>query len=74
VVGGRVSNETNTMPLQVDVLFSDFNTPAAFALASVLTLAAVLTLLVKIWVERHTSNPDSLRRDAPPPPQPDSPP
>jgi sulfate transport system permease protein len=53
VVGGRISNETNTMPLQVDVLFNDFNSPAAFALASVLTFVALLTLLVKILIERQ---------------------
>jgi sulfate transport system permease protein len=51
VVSGRISGETNTMPLQVDVLFNDFNSPAAFALASVLTSLAVVTLLLKVWVE-----------------------
>jgi sulfate transport system permease protein len=53
VVSGRIAGETNTMPLQVELLFQDFNTPAAFALASVLTLLAALTLLLKMWVERR---------------------
>ena len=40
VVGGRIAGETDTMPLQVEKLFSGFNTPGAFAVASVLTLLA----------------------------------
>jgi sulfate transport system permease protein len=51
VVSGRIAGETATMPLQVEVLFQDFNSPAAFALASVLTMLAVVTLLLKVWVE-----------------------
>lgn len=51
VVSGRIAGETCTMPLQVEVLFQDFNSPAAFALASVLTSLAVVTLLLKVWVE-----------------------
>jgi sulfate/thiosulfate transport system permease protein len=51
VVGGRIAGETNTMPLQVDMLFNDFNSPGAYALASVLTLVALITLAVKVWVE-----------------------
>ncbi|MCS7021266.1 MAG: sulfate ABC transporter permease subunit CysW [Gemmataceae bacterium] len=53
VVSGRIPGETTTMPLQVEVLFQDFNSPAAFALASVLTLLAGVTLVLKGWVERH---------------------
>jgi sulfate transport system permease protein len=53
VVSGRIAGETCTMPLQVEVLFQDFNSPAAFALASVLTMLAVVTLLLKVWVERR---------------------
>jgi sulfate transport system permease protein len=51
VVGGRIAGETNTMPLQVDQLFQGFNTPAAFALASVLTMLGLVTLALKTWVE-----------------------
>jgi sulfate/thiosulfate transport system permease protein len=51
VVSGRVVGETCTMPLQVEVLFWDFNSPGAFALASVLTSLAAVTLLLKVWVE-----------------------
>src|SRR5204863_2348203 len=51
VVGGRIAGETNTMPLQVEMLFNDFNSPGAFALSSVLTLVALVTLVVTVWVE-----------------------
>jgi sulfate transport system permease protein len=51
VVSGRISGETNTMPLQVEMIMAEFNTPGAFALASVLTFLAGVTLLLKVWVE-----------------------
>jgi sulfate transport system permease protein len=51
VVSGRIAGETNTMPLQVEMIMSEFNTPGAFALASVLTSLAAVTLLLKVWVE-----------------------
>ncbi len=51
VVGGRIAGETNTMPLQVDMLFQGFNSPAAFAVASVLTSLGLVTLVLKTWVE-----------------------
>src|SRR5205807_7913012 len=57
VVSGRIAGETCTMPLQVEVLFQDFNSPAAFALASVLTSLAVVTLLLKVWVEGKKNEP-----------------
>lgn len=51
VVGGRIGGQTNTMPLEIETLFQGFNTPAAFALASVLTMLAGVTLALKSWVE-----------------------
>jgi sulfate transport system permease protein len=51
VVGGRIAGETNTMPLQVEMMFSGFNSPGAFAVASVLTSLGLVTLILKTWVE-----------------------
>ena len=51
VVSGHIAGQTNTMPLQVEQLFQGFNSPAAFAVASVLTMLAVVTLLLKVVVE-----------------------
>lgn len=53
VVSGRINGRTDTMPLRVEKLFQEYNQPAAFALASVLTLLAVGTLGVKVAVERR---------------------
>jgi len=57
VVSGHIAGQTNTMPLHIEQLFQGFNSPGAFAVASVLTLLAVVTLLLKVVVEqkaRHT--------------------
>jgi sulfate transport system permease protein len=54
VVSGHIRGETNTMPLQVEALYNDYNFVAAFAVASLLTLLAILTLVLKSALEwRH---------------------
>ncbi len=52
VVSGHIAGQTNTMPLHIEQLFQGFNSPGAFAVASVLTLLAVVTLLLKVFVEQ----------------------
>lgn len=47
VVSGHIRGQTNTMPLHVEVLYNDYNTAAAFAVASLLTVVALLTLVLK---------------------------
>ncbi|MFD2238938.1 sulfate ABC transporter permease subunit CysW [Aureimonas populi] len=51
VVSGNVRGQTNTLPLQIELLYNDYNTVGAFAAASILTVLAVLTLCVKVWLE-----------------------
>jgi len=53
VVSGRVGGKTDTMPLRVEKLFQEYNQPAAFALASLLTLLALVTLVLKVAVEHR---------------------
>ncbi len=53
VVSGHIRGLTNTMPLQVEILHNEFHTPAAFAVASLLTLLALITLGLKLWLERN---------------------
>ncbi|MEJ1974674.1 MAG: sulfate ABC transporter permease subunit CysW [Acetobacteraceae bacterium] len=53
VVSGHVRGETNTMPLHVEVLYNDFNMPAAFAVASLLAMLGLLTLVAKMLLERQ---------------------
>jgi sulfate transport system permease protein len=52
VVSGHIAGQTNTMPLHIEQLFQGFNSPGAFAVASVLTLLAAVTLLLKVIVEQ----------------------
>ncbi len=52
VVSGHVRGLTNTMPLHIEILYNEYNFIGAFAVASLLTLLAVLTLVVKTLVER----------------------
>jgi sulfate transport system permease protein len=54
VVSGHIRGRTNTIPLQVEILYNEYNYVAAFAMASLLTLLALLTLVVKALVERKT--------------------
>lgn len=51
VVSGHIRGETNTMPLHVEILYNEYNFVAAFAVASLLTLLALATLLAKGLVE-----------------------
>jgi sulfate transport system permease protein len=54
VVSGHIRGETNTMPLHVEILYNEYNFTAAFAVASLLTLLALATLILKTLVEwRH---------------------
>jgi len=52
VVSGHIAGQTNTMPLHIEQLFQGFNTPGAFAVASVLTMLAGVTLILKVIVEK----------------------
>jgi sulfate transport system permease protein len=51
VVSGHIGGLTNTMPLHVEVLYNDFAFAAAFAVASLLTLMAFATLVLKAVLE-----------------------
>ena len=51
VVSGHIRGETNTMPLNVEVLYNEYNFVAAFAVASLLALLALVTLVLKSALE-----------------------
>jgi sulfate transport system permease protein len=51
VVSGHIRGETNTMPLQVEILYNEYNFTAAFAIASLLALLALVTLAIKSFIE-----------------------
>lgn len=52
VVSGHIRGATNTIPLHVEILYNEYNLPAAFAVASLLTFLALVTLAAKAIVER----------------------
>ncbi len=53
VVSGKIRGLTNTLPLHVEILYNEYAFQAAFAAASLLTLLALVTLAVKVVVERR---------------------
>ena len=53
VVSGHIAGLTNTMPLHVEVLYNDYAFASAFAVASLLTLMALATLVFKTLLEWH---------------------
>ena len=56
VVSGHIRGETNTMPLQVEILYNEYNFAAAFAVASLLAFLALVTLAIKTFIEWRLSH------------------
>lgn len=56
VVSGHIRGLTNTIPLHVEILYNEYNFSAAFAVASLLAMLALITLALKSWVEWRTHN------------------
>jgi sulfate transport system permease protein len=57
VVSGHVRGVTNTLPLHAEILYNEYNLAGAFAVASLLTLLALVTLAVKKYVEWRAEAP-----------------
>ncbi|MCW5579829.1 MAG: sulfate ABC transporter permease subunit CysW [Luteimonas sp.] len=54
VVSGHIRGLTNTMPLHIEILYNEFDSTAAFAVSSLLAGLALVTLVLKLWLEaRH---------------------
>ena len=56
VVSGHIRGETNTMPLYIEILYNEYQFMAAFAVASLLALLAIVTLVAKILLERGATS------------------
>ena len=54
VVSGHIRGETNTLPLHVEILYNEYNYAGAFAVASLLSVIAVITLALKKFLEWKT--------------------
>ena len=63
VVSGHIRGQTNTMPLHVEILYNEYNFAAAFAVASVLALLALVTLVIKTWVEWKAAQAQAATED-----------
>ena len=55
VVSGHIRGQTNTLPLQVEILYNEYQFAAAFAVASLLALLALVTLAIKSFIEWRAS-------------------
>ena len=55
VVSGHIRGQTNTLPLHVEILYNEYNYAGAFAVASLLSVLAVITLALKKFLEWKTS-------------------
>jgi sulfate transport system permease protein len=60
VVAGNIEDKTNTMPLQIEQDYLNFGLPQAFSLASLLLVLAVITLVVKVVLEKRRLAPDLI--------------
>ncbi|MBZ9540350.1 sulfate ABC transporter permease subunit CysW [Modicisalibacter tunisiensis] len=60
VVSGHIRGETNTMPLHIEILYNEYQYAAAFAVASLLALLALVTLAAKAFVEWRASRSHAL--------------
>ena len=56
VVSGHIRGQTNTIPLQVEILYNEYQFSASFAVASLLTLLGIVTLIIKRSVEVRAHN------------------
>ena len=63
VVSGHIRGETNTLPLHVEILYNEYQFAAAFAVASLLALLALVTLALKTWVEHRAAAAHRLSQD-----------
>lgn len=61
VVSGHIRGQTNTLPLHIEILYNEYNFVAAFAAASLLVLAALLTLAAKTVVEHRLARGNTNR-------------
>lgn len=64
VVSGHIRGETNTLPLHVEILYNEYTFSAAFAVSSLLALLAIVTLILKTWVEIRQENQDKRNEDS----------
>jgi sulfate/thiosulfate transport system permease protein len=65
-VSGHIRGQTNTMPLHVEILYNEYQSVAAFAVASLLALLALVTLAIKTAVEWQFEREERAAAELPP--------
>jgi sulfate/thiosulfate transport system permease protein len=65
VVSGHIAGQTDTMPLRIEKLFQEYNLPGSFAVASLLTLVALVTLVVKARLEHEQARRVTTAKEQP---------
>jgi sulfate/thiosulfate transport system permease protein len=63
VVSGHIAGQTDTMPLRIEKLFQEYNLPGSFAVASVLTSLAIVTLIIKAKLEHKVAEAPAAEPD-----------
>jgi len=63
VVSGKIRGQTNTVPLHIEALYDDYNFTGAFAVASLLAFLALVTLGLKMWVERKSTAQNAVENE-----------
>src|SRR5690606_18748376 len=63
VVSGHIRGETNTLPLHIEILYNEYQSTAAFAVASLLASLALVTLVLKYIVERRVQREMAQAKD-----------
>ncbi|TGK13175.1 sulfate ABC transporter permease subunit CysW [Leptospira fletcheri] len=63
VLSGHIRGKTNTLPLQIEMLYNEYNSVGAFSAASLLVFLSLMTLLVKTALEKNLKN---AEKEAPP--------
>lgn len=66
VVSGHIRGQTNTIPLHVEILYNEYQSVAAFAIASLLALLALVTLVLKSFVEWQFERQEKAAAELPP--------
>jgi len=66
VVSGHIRGQTNTMPLHVEILYNEYQSVSAFAVASLLALLALVTLVIKFVIEWRHEREMKAAGEAPP--------
>lgn len=61
VVSGHIRGKTNTLPLHIEILYNEYNFTAAFAVASVLVMLAIVILILRNVVEHYSEQAADLK-------------